>query len=602
MLLSPQQLAQLTPLLTGAESARELGQRVVDWLREQGSASLFYWYDADANYAFLLGDTSNPNAEAWFADLLANTPSTNIQKLDPAQSPLGDSAVLAPLLLDATPRGYLLIIGGDEGSTATLGAIISAYLMAFTNKSAQSVMLTNVDTLSRTFTGVLDEGQLWHAVQDVLTSVFFMSAAQVGLLDTDNGTMTFPLIIDEGERVDELADTLMQLSQRVMQHGMEFYFQDIHTEEGRLEALGVNSDALRSLPDVRSWLGVPLRSRAGEVVGLISLQHYIPAAFSERDLALLLNLAAQLSLALDHVRMQGMERERRLLVEALMKMGQVVTSANDYHDVFEHMLEQMYRLLPYDAASVWIAEDGKNLRLATTHNGEQYLGGISIALGDYPPLQSIFEAQQPLVMNDLSRLGYALPVQEDVEAGLGLPLLVQDRPFGLVMIARRSRPYTERDASTAFALVRQSAIAVENILLNTQRQHNMLVLSQRSRRLMSISRVTAVIASALAQHDVLTLAVELLSELFEADHCTVYLFRENIAEVSAEYPVSDHLGQQFAIARSTAFEAILRYPTAFTISDVETDALDDATREWMLGLGAHTALTAPLTTPRGVIG
>jgi signal transduction histidine kinase/CheY-like chemotaxis protein len=600
-MISPQHLQQLTASLSRAESVRDAGQRTVDWLREQGSTSLLYWYDADANYAFMLGDLVNPSAEAWFAAALA-TPSADVQLLDAAQSPSGAAATLTPLMQDGVVRGYLLLDGGDAGSAAAFGAILSAHIGALAQRAAQAYVLTNVDTLSRAFAGALDEGQLWRGVQDALTSVFVMSAAHVGLLDSDMGVLTFPLILEEGGRVDELSDALAQLSQRVIQHGVEFYFEDIAAGETRLAALGMDADALQSLPEVRAWLGVPLRSRAGEVIGLISVQHYVPSAFNERDLALLLNLAAQLSLALDHVKMQAAERERRLLAEALMKMGQVVTTAHDYHDVFEHLLEQMYRLLPYDAASVWIADDDKHLRLSTTHNGDQFAGGMNIALRDYPPLASIFDAQQPLVITNIAATGYALPLQEGLSAWLGLPLLVQDRPFGLVMIARRSRPYTERDASTAFALVRQSAIAVENILLNAQRQQNMVALSQRSRRLTSISRVTAVIASALAQRDVLTLAVELLAELFEADRCTVYLFDEGKAEIKAEYPASDHVGQQITIAKSAAFEAILRYPTAFTIADVEADALDDATREWMLGLGAYTALLAPLTAARGVIG
>lgn len=60
-----------------------------------------------------------------------------------------------------------------------------------------------------------------------------------------------------------------------------------------------------SAPPVRSYLAVPLRSRAGEILGGVFLGHGEPGVFDERAETLAVGLAAQAAVAMDNARLFG---------------------------------------------------------------------------------------------------------------------------------------------------------------------------------------------------------------------------------------------------------------------------------------------------------
>ncbi len=127
-------------------------------------------------------------------------------------------------------------------------------------------------------------------------------------------------------------------------------------------------------------------------------------------------------------------------------------------------------------------------------------------------------------------------------------------------------------------------------------------LRQRSQRLASVNRITSVITAALAQDDVLSLAVELLTDLLEVDHCGVFIFEDNEAVLTMEYPeVGKGAPLRILIEKSATLEMLIHYQTAVIVPDltVAEDRFDSALHARS---SVSTALIAPLTAPHGVIG
>lgn len=96
----------------------------------------------------------------------------------------------------------------------------------------------------------------------------------------------------------------------------------------------------RNLP-VRSYLGVPVVSRSGEVMGALSFGHCSPAMFTERHEQLVLGISAQAAIAIDNAHLFEQVREGRLRAEETSvtlrrvnsDLEQFVYSA--YHDLHE---------------------------------------------------------------------------------------------------------------------------------------------------------------------------------------------------------------------------------------------------------------------------
>ncbi|MCA9906769.1 MAG: GAF domain-containing protein, partial [Anaerolineae bacterium] len=128
------------------------------------------------------------------------------------------------------------------------------------------------------------------------------------------------------------------------------------------------------------------------------------------------------------------------------------------------------------------------------------------------------------------------------------------------------------------------------------------ILRQRSQRLASVNRITSVITAALAQDDVLSLAVELLTDLLEVDHCGVFIFEDDQAVLTMEYPEVDKGATlRIPLENSATLAMLVHYQTAVIVPDltVAEDRFDTALHARS---SVHTALIAPLTAPHGVIG
>jgi signal transduction histidine kinase/DNA-binding response OmpR family regulator len=467
-------------------------------------------------------------------------------------------------------------------------------------------VLANLTDLNRAFTRVMDGDELWQAVNSVIGGIFDVTSAFVGLYDAERGLLTFPLVVENGSRVDHAPVPLDGISRAVIGHGREVYFADLQEAVDRLSGFGIHLPITEPGAALHAWMGVPLHSRVGDSIGLIALQHVVPDAFSERDLTLLMNLAAQVSLAYESVRASSLERERRLLSEALIAVGQSVSESTHREDIYRVLFDQLYRLISFDSASLWIVDDeGKCLHLAVTHDGMQFAGDVMLPLADSRLITEIYRAQQPLVIEDLSQYAEAKMwvSMQGMRSWLGLPIGTRGTVSALVMAGRAvSNVYHERHVSAAFALARQAAISLEHHLLDQSRQQALAVLNQRTKRLTSLSRIASVITSSLSKDAVLALAVALLTEVFDAQHCTALVFEGDDVLVKAEHPATNSLGLRAEWGGTSVFDALTRYLTAVAIPLLEPDTVEAPVYILYTQLGVGSALIAPLVTQQGVMG
>ncbi len=471
--------------------------------------------------------------------------------------------------------------------------------------------LSGIIDINRALSSNLDIDTIWDALHDHINLVFDATSFFVARYDYERDRLTLPLVSEDGLRIARDPIPVCGMSRAVIVHGVELYLEDAEAEQGRLQALGIEPDEREPGRWARSWIAVPLRSRQSEVIGLIALQHVMPGSFSDRDLSLLMTIAAPLSLTLDNVRLADMERERRLIAGALMEIGQLAGRQLDYDDVLDRILDQLQRAVGYDSATVLLpASSGEPLLIVSaSHDPEAFDKGAVLRYTEFSPLAQSLASQQPMVIAEVEDFAAwwegAAPEVAHIHSWLIVPMLIHGQVGGLIMLGKIAAfGYTQKEASNAFGLARQGAIALETTRLQAQSQTNLQILQQRARRLASINHITGVITSSLDQNEVFQATAQLLAELFEADHCGIMMIDDERGEAvfAAEYPDTGSLGMSVRIAGNATMDTLKYYGTAVIIEDAEDSSVDDVTRDMLRRIGAKSTLIAPLNVRDRLIG
>jgi signal transduction histidine kinase len=413
------------------------------------------------------------------------------------------------------------------------------------------------------------------------------------------------------------------LSQAVIAHGKPLHFRDLDGEYERLLALKIElSDEEPGLP-AAAWLGVPLRSPDNQMTGLISLQNALPDAYRDSDLMLLTTIAAQLSLAVDNTRLREAEKERYRVASTLMDVSSIVSSTLHYDELLDRILEQIARVIAFDRACVMLPPDdgrelavpavqGNRLVIRAAYGYRNAVAGTEIRFSDDSLAMLACRSQQPMVLPDVQNhpgwnwfTQIVTPSEEDTRSWIGVPMLAQERVLGLITLDKFTpNAYTDRDASTAFALARQVTIAVENARLLAQAQENFKVMERRTKRLVSMHRIASIISSTLDRDTVLDSAARQLTDQFEVDHCGIMLIDEQTGDghLVAEYPNTGNIGLTVNLIGNPLFDRMLHANTAILIRNVDEDDIGDASRQTLQQVGARAVLLAPMIARDRLIG
>jgi signal transduction histidine kinase len=457
----------------------------------------------------------------------------------------------------------------------------------------------------------------WDELGDRLTALFSGSSCFVAVYDSDHETLTFPLVIERGvsAHYDPVSLANAGISRAVIQYGIALYFQDLEAETERLNTLYVRRDGREPGGEARSWMGAPLRGRAGNMMGVISLQSDVPSLYDDDDLALLTTLASQISLALSNVRLGASERERRLVSSTLIEVSQIAASAASFEDALELILEHIQRIIPFDTASILLPDDkaaeaGKMMVYAA-HDVDIFTERVEHVFPTSSPVMQVFRAGQPMVFPDAQTLpGWdafsRFPRARDLRAWILAPMIVGDHTAGIIALGKFTPDtYREEDGNLAFMLARQAGTAIETARLQMRLRASLKASEQRARRLASIDRITSIIASTLNRDEVLQMSAQMMVELFNVDHCGIVLIDDDAqdAMLVAEYPDQGNFGMHFGTAGLERIREMFHYNTVVSLPEVQTaEVVDEAGRKALERVGARSTLLAPMTAGNKLIG
>lgn len=226
-------------------------------------------------------------------------------------------------------------------------------------------------------------------------------------------------------------------------------------------------------PQTRSMLCVPLRS-GDAVLGVANVESHELNAFGDDDERLLLTLAGQVATVLSRIRSQVAEAQRRREAEVLQEATAVLSETLDTQTVLTRLLEQVEKLVDYDAAVVWTVRGpyiyAEGLRVvehvSDVRQKDLLLEPLELARSGV--VAEITRSLQPLLIEDVYAYeGWiAAPGWEFARACAVFPILIEDRVGAFFALYHREvGHFTPEHAQLLAAFANHAVVALHNAQL-----------------------------------------------------------------------------------------------------------------------------------------
>jgi GAF domain-containing protein len=264
---------------------------------------------------------------------------------------------------------------------------------------------------------------------------------------------------------------------RVLSSKSVIHITDLAADEAYLEARHQRIVQAVELGGVRTALVVPML-KDGELIGAFTMNREEVRPFTDKQIALVRNFAAQAVIAIENTRLLNELRQSLEQQTATADVLRIISSSpGELQPVFDAILENATRICEAGFGTLF-TYDGELLYLAAQFGTPPKLAEFQRRRGSFRPrpdssLALVIKTKQIIHTHDNSAVVTGMAEElGGAQSTIRVPMLKDDAVIGAIVIYRKeSRPFTDKQIELVQNFAAQAVIAIENTrLLNELRQ------------------------------------------------------------------------------------------------------------------------------------
>ncbi|MBI5963082.1 MAG: GAF domain-containing protein [Chloroflexi bacterium] len=329
----------------------------------------------------------------------------------------------------------------------------------------------------------------------------------------------------------------------------------------------------------RSLLALPLIAH-GQKLGAALISFNQPHHFTEQEIAIGEQAAAQIALALNKTQLLDTVSHRIVQMGLLQEVSRQMTESLDVTEVCQRTVDAMVNVFGYDEAAISLLIENNELEL-TAIGGTKDMGfspGFRQKMGQ-GIMGHVAETLKPYFSNDIIHDPYYYhPSSQGSGSAMGVPMLREGQLAGVVYI-QSTPPHAiiPDDLQTLQTLASHLVTAMQKARLYENAHEHLTSMT-------TLQSVTETVTSSLELGNIFRTVIQLLKETYGYTYVSIYLLNDSTLQLGAqvgypeeliirEIPVNMGITGRTVRTRQTQFIPNVRADPTFLIAsyDVESE-------------------------------
>ena len=407
-------------------------------------------------------------------------------------------------------------------------------------RERQIAELEVIGQIGKLITASADLDQMLAEVYRVFSEATGSPVFALLICEAASGVITNAVFVQQGEWIplDLVGHKVIagSLSDWILTNREPLLFHDLAEQTVELVRRGITPHSVVPARPIRSWAGVPVVARNGELIGVLSIQDYRPYCYDSGIIDLLNQVASHISLGVQKVRL-FQERERLLIetqshaeaaerqahrIALVHRIASVLSARLDQREILDLAARELVQLFWADHTGTVMLIDEDRGYLAAEYPNTGNIGR-ELDLRDNPVFKQIMATRQPVVITDFDHDPLALASRNlwramGIQSLVIVPLISRDHVFGSISLDSYKGPliFSADELELMMTVATSIAAAIENARLFAAEQ-------EQRRTADTLREMARVLSSTFDPDEVLRLVLNELGRVINFDTASIML-------------------------------------------------------------------------------